>query len=99
MSTSLHQMIRIQKRNRTLEDFDKNKIVRVLCAAGLNEKDGERVAENVAQHIQKLHDSVVASTTIRDLVQAQLNEINANVANLFRWYEKTKEAPADIENL
>lgn len=84
-------MPRIQKRNHSLEDFDKTKIIRVLHAAGLEDKDCQRVAENVARHIQKQHDKIVASTTIKDLVQAQLNEINSNVANLFRWYEKTKE--------
>lgn len=83
--------IHIIKRDGTLEDFDANKISRVVQAAGLDAVQADRLAQEISGQLTNSGDQTISSLTIRDLVIKKLHHLNENAANLFTWYEKTKD--------
>lgn len=84
--------MKVMKRDNTYEDFNPENIIRVVKAAGLNDNDSKIVADHVNVWIQKLGKESITSLEIRDKVQEELNKINENVANLYSWYQTTKES-------
>lgn len=84
-------MKEIIKRDGSKEPFEAEKIVRVVKAAGLDDRQSQELAAHVAEWIESQPDQAVSSLTVRDEVQKQLDSMNRYVADLFRWYEKTKE--------
>lgn len=85
--------IQVTKRDGTNEVFDLQKISRVVAAAGLEQDEADALANTVQQKIIDSGRQVLTSLVIRDLVIGELHHINENAANLFTWYEKTKDGP------
>lgn len=83
--------IEVKKRDGSLEPFNIKKIKRVVIAAGLSEKDGVHLADEVNAWAHSLNEQVINSAAIRDKVYEELKNIKLYSANLFAWYEKTKE--------
>lgn len=83
--------IKVKKRDGTKQDFDPNKIAKVVAAAGLPPDGAKELSENVSSQIIKLGMSEVNSKKIRELVLKELEHIDPYAANLFEWYEKRKD--------
>ncbi|MCL5675883.1 MAG: ATP cone domain-containing protein [Patescibacteria group bacterium] len=83
--------IKVKKRDQSLENFEPEKVSRVAAAAGLNKEKAEAVSQNVARWIKDLNQSVVDSSQIRDKVIEELKQKDGFAANLYTWYEKTKQ--------
>jgi transcriptional regulator NrdR family protein len=90
MSTKTNT-IDVIKRDGTKESFDVEKIGRVVQAAGLTTDQGITLAKAVASLIQGKKVDEVTSLEIRNLVYEELKKVNTYAADLFAWYEKTKD--------
>jgi len=84
--------ITIIKRGGSEEVFDKNKITKVVKAAGLSDNQAALLSENVNTWVEKCGKEKITSLEIRDKVLEQLKTMNDNAAGLYEWYEKTKDA-------
>lgn len=90
--------IEVAKRNGTIEDYDESKIVKVVVATGLEPEQAQTLAVNVTKWIKDNSLSKVTSLQIRDQVVEGLKKVNKYSANLFVWYEETKnqlKGPSD----
>lgn len=84
-------MKEVIKRDGSKEPFEAEKIARVVKAAGLDDRQAQELAAHVAEWIESQPDQALSSLMVRDEVQKQLDSMNRYAADLFRWYEKTKE--------
>lgn len=85
--------IQVIKRDNSTEDFDLEKISRVVQAAGLEPNEANDLALAVQKQIIDSGRTTLSSLIVRDLVIGQLHHVDENAANLFTWYEKTKDLP------
>ncbi len=79
------------KRDGSTEDYDEAKIIRVVTAAGLSPDQAHTLASTTTKWIKENNFSTFSSLTIRDKILVELKKTNIQAANLFSWYEKTKE--------
>ena len=84
-------IIKVIKRDGSTEYFSSDKIVKVVKAAGLEEEQAKALAENVNKWVIDLKKESISSLEIRDKVLEELEKVNKSVADLFRWYQKTKD--------
>ena len=79
------------KRDGSKQPFDISKIKRVSAAAGLSDKKAKLLATHVETWINSLGRKEISALEIRDKVIAELAQLDSYAANMFTWYEKTKE--------
>ena len=81
--------IKIEKRDGSLEDFDRNKVSGGLVGAGVASEDAERIAEEVQSWIQELAvNGVIKASDIKLKVLELLRPINPEIATRFENYHK-----------
>ena len=78
------------KRNTTTEEFDIEKIRRVVVAAGLTTEQADEVVKEVLRWIEEQGKNEIETTDLRKKVQEELKNHNEYAANLYEWYEDTK---------
>ncbi len=83
--------ILVSKRDGTVEPFAPEKIKKVVRAAGLDENQANTLVANVLRWAQTHDDQTITSLVIRDRVLHELKIIDEYAANMFAWYQKTKE--------
>jgi len=81
---------KVIKRDGSIQDYDKIKIERVVKAAGLNDEQATDLASKVSDWV-KTQDNEITSLQIRDRVIVEIQKVDRTAANLFIWYEKTKD--------
>jgi len=81
----------ITKRDGAEENFDKNKIRKVLIAAGLQPTQSEQLANNVEEWLTTNNFEKINSLKLRDKILEELQKVDQIVANLYQWYESTKD--------
>lgn len=81
----------VVKRDGAHEPFDEQKIVRVVRAAGVHEGQAVDLAKSASAWLAKQPGELITSLAIRDVVHERLEQVNKYAANLYRWYQKTKE--------
>lgn len=86
--------LKVAKKDGSVEDFDQNKIARVVTAAGLDPEKAYKLAQVVAKWAEE-QGNQVTTAQLRDKVIEELTKVNKYAADLFVWYEKTKEAKAE----
>jgi len=84
-------MKKVIKKDGSIEDFDKAKVLGVTTAAGLTSEQAQALAENVEKYVAALPGEKVTSQQIRDKVVEELTKIDEYIASLYVFYEKTKE--------
>ncbi|MBI2611655.1 hypothetical protein HYW54_02835 [Candidatus Gottesmanbacteria bacterium] len=84
-------MKKIKKRDGTFEEYNQDKIAKVVTAAGLTAEETKKLVENVSLWIQNIKEEEVSSLEIRDKVIEELHKINPFAENFYVWYEKTKD--------
>lgn len=82
--------MQVIKRDGSYEEFDQGKIARVTQAAGLSSDQAQALADKLAQWANQSGKSQIPALEIRNQVVAELQKVNPNAANLFVWYEGTK---------
>jgi transcriptional regulator NrdR family protein len=80
--------MKVVKRDGSTEEFKLEKIARVVKAAGLDEQDSENLAQRVSRVVEGQE---VSSLEIRDHVLDELKNTNEYAANMYRWYQETKD--------
>ena len=83
--------IQVIKKDGSLEGFEKDKIERVITAAGLSQEQAKKLADDIEKWAQNSDKNQTAVLQIRDQVLKELNNLNQFAANAFVWYEKTKD--------
>lgn len=86
--------IKVLKRDGTTEDFDFQKIERVVKATGLNEEQTREITKTLEKWIEKQEKEIISSKEIRDEVLINLKKYSSYAAGLYEWYQKTKEGKA-----
>ena len=81
----------VKKRDGSSETYEEDKIIRVVTTAGLAADKARDLGAAVTAWVNSLPDTHISSLKIRDKVLELLTAANANAADLYRWYETTKE--------
>lgn len=81
----------VKKRDGSTEAYEEEKIARVVTTAGLAPDKAHDLAASVSAWVNGLPDTHISSLQIRDKVLELLTAASANAADLYRWYEFTKE--------
>lgn len=81
--------IKVEKKDGSLEDFDRNKVSGGLTVAGVASEDAEAITGQVEVWIQGAAvEGVVKSSEIRIKVLELLKPINPEIAAKFESYQK-----------
>jgi transcriptional regulator NrdR family protein len=83
--------IKVIKRDGTSEPFNTDKIIRVLNSAGLPESQSEQVVQKITSWINSNHLEIFKSLELKDKILEELEKLNPQIANLYKWYESTKD--------
>ena len=81
----------VEKRNGSKEPFDMDKIARVMKAAGLTDEQITMITDQMNQWVKNLQEKNISSLKIRDKILGILPKIDQTSADLYSWYQKTKE--------
>lgn len=81
--------INVIKRDGSKEPFSPHKIATVAEAAGATPEEAKKISEAVSTWAQGK--SEITSIQIRDQVLEQLKIYDQYAANLFAWYQTTKD--------
>jgi transcriptional regulator NrdR family protein len=84
--------ITVTKRDNSTEIYNPEKIINVVRAAGLTETQSQEVVDHISEWINSEHLKNISSQQIRDRIIQELKVIDPYSANLFSWYEKTKDS-------
>jgi transcriptional regulator NrdR family protein len=76
--------MKVKKRDGKLEEFDKNKIIRVCKRAGASEKEAKDIVESISNEI---YDGI-STEEINLLVLEELQRKNERAASAFRDFKK-----------
>lgn len=79
------------KRNGQLEKFSLINIAKVAVAAGLTAEQGKHIAESLSAWAESLNKPQITSLEVRDKMIDKLAEISEHAAELYKWYEQSKE--------
>lgn len=85
--------IHVVKKDGTLEVYDESKIVRIVVAAGLTPEEGQTLASNITKWINENSLTKVTTLELRGKVLEGLKAASEYAANLYLWYEKSKDNP------
>ncbi len=83
--------MQVVKRDGSLQEYNPEKIARVVEAAGLSPDQAKTLADTVTRWVNQSGNPQIPTREIRDKVVEQLQNVNSNAANLFAWYESTKD--------
>lgn len=81
-------MIKVRKRDGSLEDFKDSKIVAGCRKAGASAKEAAQVAKEVSKKVAKM--VVVPATRLSNMVVASLKKVNKSAANAFVEFREKK---------
>lgn len=81
----------VKKRDGSTEPFEQEKIMRVVVSAGLESDKAQILSIQVTAWVNELPETDISSLEIRDKVLELLTVTDENVADFYRWYQKTKE--------
>ena len=88
----MKKSIRVTKRDGTIEEYSEEKVKRVVKAAGLSDNQATEFTKEISNWIKTLTDTSLTSLQIRDMILEKLPKLNPSAANLYKWYESTKES-------
>ncbi len=83
--------IKVLKRDKSIEDYSSEKIMRVVKAAGLTQKEARQLTASITKWLKKQPRPKITSLQIRDRVLIEIQKINVAAAKKFIWFEKYKD--------
>ena len=83
--------IKVEKRDSQVEDYDPEKVIKVVVAAGLSEGQAKELVAKVDEWINKSGKSLFTSLQIRDRAIIEIQKMDEFAAKKFIWYEKYKD--------
>ncbi len=88
---------KVVKRDGTIEVYDKDKIKKVVMAAGLEEDKADKLVALVNDWAKKIKTKTVKSLQIRDRILVEIQKLDEYAAKQFIWYEKYKDRTFGIK--
>jgi transcriptional regulator NrdR family protein len=79
------------KRDGAKEQFSVINISKVAMASGLSPEQAKQIAEVLVDWAKSLQKEFITSLEIRDKMLEELKKINVEAAQLYEWYEQSKE--------
>lgn len=79
------------KRDGTKEKFSLINIAKVVTAAGVSPEEARLLSERIEIWATQQAATELTSLQIRDKVLEELLSINKNAAELYKWYEQSKD--------
>lgn len=79
------------KRDGSKEPYDPEKIDRVVVSAGVTPDQATEIVTRISNWIKEKNVGEISSLELRDKVIAELRQTDSYAANMFEWYQKTKE--------
>ncbi len=76
--------VKVKKVDGSLEDFDKNKLIDSIVAAGAS----KRLAKQIANYVEKHAYDGIPTSEIRRMVLIKLNEKKPEAAEAWRFYDR-----------
>lgn len=89
--------IQVIKRDGSVEDFEIEKIIRVVKAAGLTDTDAEELGKEMEKWANEENKEELTSLEIRDKVVELMHDYDDMAADMFVWYQKTKDNDSNID--
>ena len=87
-------MFKVQKKDGTIEDFDRSKIVNGVVKAGCTPEEAERVAAEIEVWLPTVAvDGVVQSTDLRTKGLEVMRVVNPTCVATYESYQKPVETP------
>lgn len=83
--------VKVIKRDKSQEEFDPEKIVRVVKVCGLDQAGAEKLVKSVGDWLKTSNISEITSLQLRDRVLVEIQKADAAAAKKFIWYEKYKD--------
>ncbi len=83
----------------SVEEFDEEKIIKVLVAAGLSKEQATMLAGKITNWVNEIQETKVKSRQIRDRVIAELKKVDQYIAGLFTWYAENKEKNGNFKKV
>ena len=90
--TEEKQKIKVLKKDGSTENFDPDKITRVIKATGLDQEKANMLTAQVSQWIVSQKKPQITSDEIRGRVIEELERSNPFAANLYTWYKKNEHS-------
>ncbi len=81
----------VVKRNGEVEPFNPINLSKVGLAAGLTPEQAKQLVEKLTNWAKSLQVNQLTSIQIRDKFLEELPAINQDAADLYKWYEQSKE--------
>ena len=82
---------KVVKRDGSLEDYDEAKVARVAQATGLESGKAQIVAVDITKWLKENSLLKVTSLQIRNQLLEDLKKLDGKAADLYVWYEQTKD--------
>lgn len=83
-------MFKVQKRDGTLENFDRNKVLIGAIKSGASNAEAESLVLKVESSLQSMAiNGVIKSPSIRTQILKFLRDINPKVGSSFEYYRKS----------
>ena len=79
------------KRDGSIEKFSVINIAKVVTASGVDPEQAKKLSDTIATWAKEKNVETLTSLEIRDKVLEELQKINTNAAELYKWYEQSKE--------
>lgn len=79
------------KRDGAKEQFSVINISKVAMASGLAPEQAKQISELLLEWVKSLKKEFITSLEIRDKMLEELRKINIEAAQLYEWYEQSKE--------
>ncbi|OGM27636.1 hypothetical protein A2962_04865 [Candidatus Woesebacteria bacterium RIFCSPLOWO2_01_FULL_39_61] len=83
--------LKVIKRNLNKENYNPEKIIKVVAAAGLSQESAKALSDRVSGWLEKRGKPEVTSLQIRDKVIVEIQKIDRGAARKFIWYEKYRD--------
>ncbi len=81
----------VVKRDGSREPYDPEKIDRVVVAAGVTPDQATELVARMSAWLKNKNVNEISSLELRDKVIEELRNTDSYAANMFEWYQKTKE--------
>jgi 2-phosphoglycerate kinase len=92
------QNLMVKKRSGRIEPFDSEKMARAVSRAGVPYAVALEIAKSVKNSSYLANKEQVSSVTLREMVAAQLHDMNQHeAAKSYQGYKKTKSTSEEIK--
>lgn len=83
-------MLQIQKKDGTLESFDRRKVLNSLIRAQATPDQALKVAQDIENWLMSLGNTTINSGEIRVRIHEDLSKINPDAAHAYQVYKKAQ---------